>query len=107
MSIDDRLGVAVDAIVSRWKPERIILFGSAARGDCDADSDLDIVVVFDQVADEDKPRLMAAIMRTARAAGSVDVVVTDVNEYQRRRNGLSSILYWASREGKVVYQRAA
>lgn len=34
-------------IVERFDPERIILFGSRARGDAGADSDLDLVVVME------------------------------------------------------------
>ena len=38
-------------IAERFSPERIILFGSHARGDARADSDIDLLVLFPEVDD--------------------------------------------------------
>ena len=47
----------VDRIAARFSPERIILFGSHARGDAREGSDLDLMVLFREV---DDPRERAA-----------------------------------------------
>ena len=39
------LAAAIAAIQDRWPVERIILFGSKARGDDDAESDIDLLVM--------------------------------------------------------------
>jgi predicted nucleotidyltransferase len=41
----------VDRIATRFSPERIILFGSHARGDAREGSDLDLMVLFREVDD--------------------------------------------------------
>jgi len=50
--------LAVDDIVAKYNPVRIILFGSVARGEEGADSDVDLLVVLDEVAPTDRARLM-------------------------------------------------
>jgi len=43
--------VAVDDVVEAFDPERIIVFGSVARGDEHPESDLDLLVLFDELPD--------------------------------------------------------
>jgi len=43
--IDTMIGEIVQAVVNAAHPERVILFGSAARGERQADSDVDLLVV--------------------------------------------------------------
>jgi predicted nucleotidyltransferase len=45
MPLDAALDVLVRRIVEVAQPDRIILFGSAARGEMGADSDIDLLVV--------------------------------------------------------------
>lgn len=47
----------VEIIVDGWDPVQVILFGSRARGDFDADSDVDLLVVLDEVEDYSRQRL--------------------------------------------------
>jgi uncharacterized protein len=98
---------AVAEIVQAVNPVRVILFGSVARGDDTIDSDLDFLVVLDEVEPARKARLMATIRRAITAPVAVDVFVTDPRECERRRDVLGSMHYWPLREGKVVYERAA
>ena len=41
-------------IAERFSPDKIILFGSCARGDAGPDSDIDLLVLFSEVADPNK-----------------------------------------------------
>ena len=43
----DTMQAIVDRLVARFDPERIILFGSYARGDADDGSDVDLLIVAD------------------------------------------------------------
>ncbi|MCI0551881.1 MAG: nucleotidyltransferase domain-containing protein [Anaerolineae bacterium] len=96
---------AIERIVRRFDPLRIILFGSWARGDARPDSDLDLLVVLPEV--ENKRHATIAILRTLNGLpASKDVVVTTPEEIQRRGNIIGNILHPALREGKVVYERA-
>jgi uncharacterized protein len=100
--------LAVEEIVRTANPVRVILFGSVARGDEEPDSDLDFLVVMDQVGPgQARRRWMSEIRRAITVDASVDVFVTDPEECSRRRDVPGSIHYWPMREGKVVYDRSA
>ncbi|MGI8663819.1 MAG: nucleotidyltransferase domain-containing protein [Acidimicrobiales bacterium] len=104
-TIREWLPDVVGDIVRAVDPTRIIVFGSVARGDDHAESDLDLLVVLDHL----EPTQRRAMMRTIRAAIEapvpVDLLVTDVDEFDARRNANGSPYYWPSREGEVVHER--
>jgi predicted nucleotidyltransferase len=89
-------------IVEVAKPQRIVLFGSAARGTMGPDSDVDLLVV--KSGRFHRGRLVEAIYRKLRGAGApVDVVVVTPEELERYRNDPCLIVAPALREGKLVY----
>jgi predicted nucleotidyltransferase len=102
MTTSDLIQTMIDRIVQDFHPLRIILFGSHARGDTRPDSDIDLLVVFPQVANK---RLAAVAIRRILADLPVckDVVVTTPEEITRRGNLVGTILRPALREGKVLY----
>ena len=97
----------VEDIVSTVDPVRIILFGSVLQGEAGADSDLDLLVVLDELDPGDRARLMGEIRFAIGAPMAIDVFVTDVEECERRRDVVGSLHYWPLREGEMVYERAA
>jgi len=101
------LSVAVEDVVWAAAPRRIVLFGSVARGDEGPDSDLDLLVVFDHIEPADRTRLISSIRRAISARAPIDVFVTDLAEYERRKDVIGSMVYWPAREGEVVYKRAS
>ena len=104
MVATDFLPTIVDRLVQGFSPRRIILFGSFARGDAGPDSDLDLLVVLDQV--ENKRNSTAAMLDTlADLPISKDVVVTTPDEIARRGHLVGTILRPALREGAVLYER--
>jgi predicted nucleotidyltransferase len=97
----------VEDIVSTVDPVRIILFGSVLRDEAGTDSDLDLLVVLDELDPGDRARLMGEIRFGISAPMAIDVFVTDVEECERRRDVVGSLHYWPLREGEMVYERAA
>lgn len=96
----------VDAVVRRADPVRVVLFGSLARGHEDRDSDIDLLVVVDQVAPEDKRDLQVELRRaTSHVPAPADFVVTDVAELERLGDIVGYVFRPALREGEVVYER--
>jgi len=84
------------------RPERIILFGSAARGTMSANSDLDLLVI--KRGRFDRGRLTERIysnMHGARAA--VDVIVVTPQEVERYRDTHCLVIAPALAEGRVIY----
>ena len=100
--------VVLDEIVRRIvavaQPEKIILFGSAARGGMGPHSDVDLLVVKGGV----HRRAMAGrIYRRLVGVGTpVDVVVVTPEDVERYREIHALIVRPALREGSVVYESA-
>ena len=104
MTNDDLVAEMVDRIKSRFEPLRIILFGSRARGDASAHSDVDLLVVLAKV---ENTRRAAVDIRRALTDLPVgkDIVVTSPDEIALRGDRVGSVLRPALREGKVLYER--
>jgi predicted nucleotidyltransferase len=94
----------VERIVESFHPVRIVLFGSRARGTDTPDSDIDLLVVLQHVADK---RRTAVEIRRVLADMPVckDIVVTTPDEIARRGDLPGSILRPALRDGKVLYEQ--
>ena len=92
----------VQRVVEVAKPQRIVLFGSAARGTMRADSDVDLLVV--KCGRFHRGRLVDAIYRNLRGAGApVDVIVVTPAEVERYGGDPYLIIASALKDGKVVY----
>ncbi|MBA2712227.1 MAG: nucleotidyltransferase domain-containing protein [Rubrobacteraceae bacterium] len=106
-TLEEWLPSAVERVVERFDPLKLILFGSLARGEPNYDSDMDLLVVFERVELENKRNLALEIRRAlAEVPVPVDIVVTDVDEIERRGHIVGTVLRPALREGKVLYERS-
>ena len=96
------LGEIIRRIVEVARPERIVLFGSAARGQMGPDSDLDLLVIKSGVSH--RRRLAQQIYR--RLLGltvPVDIIVVTPEDVTRYRDKVGPIIGPALAEGQVVY----
>ena len=102
----ERIAQMVWRIVELCAPERVILFGSYARGRVDPDSDVDLLVV---MRGPGTKRQQAARIHAALAGVGIpkDVVVVTPEELERFRDVVGTIIYPAVREGRGLYERAA
>lgn len=106
MTVEAAIAQMVGTISQRFSPERIILFGSQARGTAKTDSDVDLLVLF---AELDNPRRTSADLyqSLAKIVSPKDIVVSTVAQFERYKNVVNTIYWPAAREGKVLYERAA
>jgi predicted nucleotidyltransferase len=96
------LADVVRFIVEAAQPDKIVLFGSAARGEMGPNSDLDLLVI--KSGKFDRRRLTTAIYRHLHdSEAAVDVVVVTPEEVDRYRDTHCLVICPALKEGKVVY----
>ena len=87
------------------KPAKVILFGSYARGDAGEDSDLDFLVI--ESEQHDKFREMVRLRQVLRPLKvAADVLVYSQAEIAQQQDSCSTAVYWALREGRVLYDTA-
>jgi predicted nucleotidyltransferase len=98
----DVLAEIVRRIVLVAAPERIILFGSAARGEIGPGSDLDLLVI--KRGRYHRGHLTEEIYRNLIGVGrAVDVVVVTPEDVERYGDTQALVIAPALREGQVIY----
>ncbi|QAA76352.1 MAG: nucleotidyltransferase domain-containing protein [Candidatus Bipolaricaulis sibiricus] len=99
----DALGEIVRRIVAVADPEKIILFGSAVRGEMRPSSDLDLLVVKSGVH---RRQLAQRIYRDLIGVGqAVDVVVATRDDLDRYGDSVGLVYRSALHEGETIYER--
>jgi predicted nucleotidyltransferase len=104
LTTDEAIKVMVERITGRFNPERIILFGSQARGGIGSDSDIDLLVVL-STCDNRRAATVSIMKLLADLPVGKDIIVTTPQELETRGKLASSVLYHALREGNVLYAR--
>ena len=100
----DVLDEVIERIVEIARPEKIILFGSAARGEMGPHSDIDLLVVKDCVHRRD---LAGRVYQGLVGVGiAVDVVVVTPEDIERYADSHALVVKPALREGSVAYEAA-
>jgi predicted nucleotidyltransferase len=100
---DPKLGEIVRRLVAAYRPERIYLFGSMARGEAGPDSDYDLLVVVpdDAPPERRQSRLAYEVLWGTRQAA--DVIVWPKSTFERRARVVCSLPAIVLREGKLLY----
>ena len=107
--VDDTLLRRMTAtIVEATDPAMVILFGSHARGDAQADSDIDLLIVEAEPfgPDRDRGTEETRIWRAlAKFHVPKDVLVYSLEEADHWRASRNHVLARALREGRLLYER--
>src|SRR6266571_3723572 len=97
----EKLHEIIRRIVEVAQPEKIILFGSAARGEMGPHSDVDLLVI---KAGAHRLDLAGQIYRNLHGVGeAVDIIVVTPEDVEQYRNSHSLVIAPALKEGRVVY----
>ena len=101
ISGEEILQEIVRRIVAAVQPEKIILFGSAARGEMGPDSDLDFLII---TACDHRRNTARKIRRRLIGIGfPIDIIVAKPEDIERYRDEIGLIYRLALKEGKVLY----
>ena len=102
--VDEAIDEIVRRIVEAVHPDKIILFGSHARGEAGPDSDVDLLIV----APSDEPNYERTGRLYSLLGGvgvSKDILWATPEELEYWRDARSHVFAVAQREGRVLYAR--
>jgi predicted nucleotidyltransferase len=94
----------VALITSKTSPERIILFGSYARGDNTEKSDIDILILIKNLENERK--ITGALYKALLNENipiPIDFIAIDYDKYNKLKNETGYIYKTIEREGQILY----
>ncbi len=94
----------VNRIVKEFQPERVILFGSHARGEGGPDSDVDLLIVMPvEGSKRDKAIEIGVALHDVRIPK--DIIVTTPEEFEWRKEIAGTIERPAVMEGMTLYAK--
>jgi predicted nucleotidyltransferase len=106
MGVDEQtIQEIVRRILSVAKPDKIILFGSAATGQMTRDSDIDLLIV--EAEPGDRRMESVRIRSTLDGLGyPFDIIVIATEWFEESKGVIGGIAYPANKYGRVVYEAA-
>lgn len=105
VAVNQNIRDLADKIAAEFRPQRIVLFGSHARGNAGTESDVDLLVIMPIKGS----RHLAAARIRARLTGRtpIDVVVRSPADVERSASGGDPLVLDAMQHGVVLYSAAA
>lgn len=94
----------VDTLARQFAPDRVILFGSYAKGTAREDSDVDMLVIMDHDKRKDVEQAVAIDVRLQRQF-PLDLIVRRPSEISRRLAMGDVFLQTILGEGQVLHER--
>ena len=88
-----------------FRPARVILFGSRARGDHQPDSDYDLLVVVDDDAPDEMVSVRAGYESCRGSGVAADVLPIKAGRHAQRLRLPGTLSHVIADEGVVVYER--
>lgn len=96
---------AARRLVEKFRPERIILFGSQARRTADKRSDIDLLVIYP--SKKNRMKLMVEMNRSLNGIDyAFDIVILSPREYEIDSQIPGTLARYVSQDGKVIYEAA-
>lgn len=103
MELEQKLDWLIDDL-SKYSPEKIILFGSATTKNMDEYSDIDVVVIKDT-----EERFLERIKKTQimlrDEIGKVDIFVYTPQEFEKMKETENPFMSRVIETGKVIYEK--
>ena len=102
LDISKEIQRITEQIVEKYKPDRIILFGSAARGELEPDSDADFLIIKKETPLYGVDRIRQLSQMIDRNI-PVDLLIYRPEEFERRLQMGDPFLKTIIKEGKTLY----
>lgn len=95
---------ATERIVEKFQPEKIVLFGSHARGTATAYSDIDLLVIFEALSSK-RERILAIRKILSDFPMSKDIIVATEADVEAYAQMVGNVIRYALQEGRTLYER--
>lgn len=103
--INQRLNQAIKIIRQKLSPEKILLYGSCAKGKTDKWSDIDLIIISNKVKKKREIDRTIFIDRFLKGAPPIQSFIFTPKEYQKMLQMKSSLLQYALPHAKIVYEK--
>lgn len=100
VNMDYSLSKITEEIINKFRPTKIVLFGSVAKGIYSENSDIDLCIIKDT---DDKRLLTSSIYTEIDCDIPFDIIVYTLEEWDKNINDLSSFAYLINKSGVVLY----
>ena len=97
----------VELILQVLSPEKIILFGSYAIGNCTEESDIDLMILMNKKIDRKEKQKKMYELRTLffDYGFEVDLILNSVTHFNDYKNYIGSINYSVNKDGKELWTK--
>ncbi|MHB1686389.1 MAG: nucleotidyltransferase domain-containing protein [Ignavibacteriaceae bacterium] len=93
-----------ERLLAKFNPNKIILFGSQARGTADEKSDVDLLVISE--LKEDRFNLMDQMRQSLLPINhAFDVIILTEAEFEKDKKYPGTVARYATKEGIILYER--
>ena len=97
---------ATRRLVEKFHPDRVILFGSYARGTADEHSDVDFLVITRAAEKGNRRRLMSEMDQALWGLSIArDIVIITPDEFEEDKEIPGTVARYVSKEGRLLYER--
>jgi len=106
MVSEETIREAARRLVEKFRPDRIILFGSYARGTADDHSEVDFLVITDAAKRRNRHKIMTEMDGALRGLQiAKDIVVLTRDEFEEDKEIPGTTARYVSKEGRLLYER--
>jgi len=102
LDISKEIQRITDQIIDKYKPDKIILFGSAARGELEPDSDADFLIIKKETPLYGADRIRQ-LSRMIDRNIPLDLLIYRPEEFEKRLQMGDPFLKTIIKEGKILY----
>jgi predicted nucleotidyltransferase len=99
--MEKSLATLLDTL-KKYRPQKVILFGSAARGEADAQSDLDLIVIKD--TQESFIERLETMAKLCPPGVHADILVYTPEEIRTMMEEQNPFIIQALQEGRLLYE---
>ena len=106
MKENPELKLITECIIREYQPDKIILFGSWARGDADEQSDIDLLVISDR--EKNLPRYKRGLdvrLLLSQFQSPKDILFYTNEDVERWRGVPHTFINTVLSEGRALYER--